>query len=146
MEWLKRIIESAKVDDGKIDVDSLMKKINAEFSKNAVAIADFNSINEQLEKANNTIKELEKSNKDNQDLQTKIKNYETEIVNLKAADLIKTKEFALKEKLNKMGVTDADYLIYKHGGIDKFNFDDKGVPIGVEEAVSGYKESMPYIF
>lgn len=146
MEWLRKIIENAKVEDGKIDIDAVMKEINMEFPKNAVPKAEFNSINEQLKTANVTIKELEKSNKDNEDLQTKIKNYETEIENLKANDLLKTKEFALKEKLAKIGVTDADYLIYKHGGIDKFNFDNKGTPIGVEEAVAAYKESMPYIF
>lgn len=146
MKWLRKIIENAKIDDGKIDVDSVMSEINAEFPKNAVPKTAFNSVNEQLKTANTTIKELEKSNKDNEDLQIKIKDYETEIENLKADSLLKAKEYALKEKLSKIGVMDADYLIYKHGGIDKFNFDDKGVPIGVEEAVSGYKDSMPYIF
>ncbi len=146
MEWLRKIIENAKIDGGKIDIDAVMKEINMEFPKNAVPKAEFNSINEQLKTANVTIKELEKSNKDNEDLQTKIKNYETEIENLKADGLLKTKEFALKEKLAKIGVTDADYLIYKHGGIDKFNFDNKGIPIGVEEDIAAYKESMPYIF
>ena len=33
------------------------------------------------------------------------------------------KTYALKEQLSKAGVTDADYLIYKQGGIDKFTFD-----------------------
>lgn len=146
MKWLRKIIENTKVNDGKIDIDSIMGEINEEFPKNAVPKSEFNSLNEQLKTANAAIKELEKSNKDNEDLQTKIKNYETEIETLKANDLMKTKEFALKEKLTKIGVMDTDYLIYKHGGIDKFNFDDKGIPIGVEEAVSGYKDSMPYIF
>lgn len=146
MEWLRKIIEKAKIEDGKLDIDMLMKEISMEFPKNAVPKAEFNSINEQLKTANGTIKDLEKSNKGNEDLQTKIKGYEAEIEKLKADGLLKTKEFALKEKLTKIGVTDTDYLIYKHGGIDKFNFDDKGTPIGVEETVSGYKESMPYIF
>ena len=146
MEWLKKIIEKAEIKDGKIDIDGIMKEINSEFPKNAVPKSEFNSVNEQLKTANSTIKDLEKSNKDNEDLQAKIKGYETEIENLKADSLLKSKEFALREKLTKIGVTDADYLIYKHGGIDKFNFDDKGTPIGVEEAVSVYKESMPYIF
>lgn len=146
MEWIKKIIEKAEIKDGKIDIDGIMKEINSEFPKNAVPKSEFNSVNEQLKTANTTIKDLEKSNKDNEDLQTKIKGYETEIENLKADSLLKAKEYALKEKLSKIGVTDADYLIYKHGGIDKFNFDDKGTPIGVEEAVEGYKESIPYIF
>ena len=146
MEWLRKIIEKAEIKDGKIDIDGIMKEISSEFPKNAVPKSEFNSVNEQLKTANSTIKDLEKSNKDNEDLQAKIKGYETEIENLKADSLFKSKEFALREKLTKIGVTDADYLIYKHGGIDKFNFDDKGTPIGVEEAVSVYKESMPYIF
>ena len=146
MEWLRKIIEKAEIKDEKIDIDGIMREISGEFPKHAVPKSEFNSINEQLKTANGTIKDLEKSNKDNEDLQAKIKGYEKEIETLKANDLLKTKEFALKEKLNQMGVTDSDYLIYKHGGIDKFSFDDKGTPIGVEEAVSSYKESMPYIF
>ncbi len=146
MEWLRKIIEKAEIKDGEIDIDGIIKEINSEFPKHAVPKAEFNSINEQLKTANGTIKDLEKSNKDNEDLQTKIKGYETEIENLKADGLLKSKEYALKESLSKIGVIDTDYLIYKHGGIDKFNFDDKGTPVGVEETVSGYKESMPYIF
>ena len=146
MEWLRKIIEKAEIKDGKIDIDGIMKEISGEFPKHAVPKSEFNSVNEQLKTANGTIKDLEKSNKDNEDLQTKIKGYETEIENLKAEGLLKSKEYALKKILSEMGVTDTDYLIYKHGGIDRFNFDDKGVPIGVEEAISGYKESMPYIF
>ncbi len=146
MNWLRKILQNAKIEDGKINIDEIMKEINIEFPKNAVPKTEFNSVNEQLKTANETIKDLEKSNKDNEDLQAKIKGYETEIEMLKADSLLRAKEFALKEKLTKIGVTDADYLIYKHGGIEKFNFDDKGTPIGVEEAVSGYKDSMPYIF
>lgn len=146
MEWLKKIIEEVKIEDGKIDIDTLMKEISAEFPKHAVPKSEFNSINEQLKTANGTIKDLEKSNKDNEDLQAKIKGYEEEIENLKAEGALKSKEFALKKKLSEIGVTDADYLIYKHGGIEKFSFDDKGTPVLVEEAVSSYRESMPYIF
>ena len=146
MEWIKKIIQNAKIEDGKIDIDAIMKEINSEFPKNAVPKAEFNSINEQLKTANGTIKDLEKSNKNNEELQNKIKDYETEIQTLKANDLLKTKEFLLKEKLTKIGVNDVDYLIYKHGGVDKFNFDDKGTPIGVEDTVASYKESIPFIF
>lgn len=100
MEWLRKIIEKAEIKDEKIDIDGIMKEISGEFPKHAVPKSEFNSINEQLKTANGTIKDLEKSNKDNEDLQAKIKGYEKEIETLKANDLLKTKEFALKEKLN----------------------------------------------
>lgn len=146
MEWLRKILDSTKIEDNKLDVDSLMKQINNEFSKNAVMRNEFNTLNEQLKTANSTIRDLEKSNKNNEDLQTKIKDYEEKFSKLEAEAVLKTKEYGLREKLSKLGVTDLDYIIYKHGGIDKFSFDDKGSPIGVEEAIAPYKESMPYIF
>lgn len=71
MEWLRKIIENAKIEDGKVDIDGIMKEVNMEFPKNAVPKSEFNSVNEQLKTANTTIKDLEKANKDNEDLQTK---------------------------------------------------------------------------
>ena len=43
---------------------------------------------------------------------------------------------------------DADYLIYKHGGIDKFTFDKENNPIGVEDTIKPYKEdtTMAHLF
>lgn len=148
MEWLKKLIENAKKkDDGSIDTDDLMKQINAEFPKNAVPKSEFNTINEQLKTANNTIIGLKKNNADNETLQKTIKEHETTISTLKAdSDKVK-KEYALKDKLkDDLGVTDPDYLIYKHGGIEKFNYDKDGNPIGLEDSVKPYKESIPHIF
>ncbi len=147
MEWLKKLIENAKKkDDGSIDMDDLIKQINAEFPKNAVPKSEFNTINEQLKTANNTIIDLKKNNADNETLQKTIKEHETTISNLKAdSDKVK-KEYALKDKLKDLGVTDPDYLIYKHGGIEKFNYDKDGNLIGLEDSVKPYKESIPHIF
>lgn len=146
MQWLRKILDKAKIEDGRIDIDSLLKEINEQFPKNTVLKSEFDILNEQIKTANNTIKDLEKSNKNNEDLQAKIKNYETKISELEANAALKTKEYSLKEKLSKLGVTDSDYIIYKHGGIDKFSFDEKGTPIGVEDTIAPYRESMPYIF
>ena len=43
---------------------------------------------------------------------------------------------------------DPDYLIYKAGGIEKFNFDNDNKPIGVEDAIKTYKEdaAMSHLF
>lgn len=149
MEWIKKILEAAKLtEDGKLDVEALMKAINAEFPKNAVPKADFNAKVKELDTANDTIKELEKASGDNEDLKKKVEEYKNDITDLqKTADETK-KTYALKEQLAKQGVLDPDYLIYKAGGIEKFNFDKDGVPLAVEDAVKPYKEdkAMAHLF
>lgn len=57
MEWLKKLLEGAKIVDGKLDVEALMKDINTEFPKNAVPKETFNDINGQLKKAKEIITE-----------------------------------------------------------------------------------------
>ena len=147
MEWLRKLIEGAKKnDDGSIDIDDLMKQINTEFPKNAVPKTTFNEISEQLKTANSTIKDLKKDNADNEELQNKVTDYEATIKKLEANAANTKKEYDLKDKLKDLGVTDADYLIYRHGGVDKFNYDKEGNVIGLEETVKPYKESIPHIF
>ena len=33
MEWLKAILEKAKIEDGKLDIDGVMSTVNSEFPK-----------------------------------------------------------------------------------------------------------------
>lgn len=148
MEWLKAILEKAEIADGKLDVDAVMNAVQKEFPKHAVPKEDFNAKVKELETANGTITELKKSNGDNEELQKKIGDYEAEIKNLKKSAEDTEKNYALKEQLSKQGVLDPDYLIYKAGGLEKFNFDKEGKPIGVEEAVKPYKEdaTMVHLF
>lgn len=147
MEWLKKLIEEAtKNEDGSINIDELMKSINTEFPKNAVPKATFNDVNGQLKTANDTIKDLQKDNKDNEDLQGKIKEYEITISTMKSDSEKQIKELLLKDKLRDAGVKDADYLIFKHGGVDKFNYDSTGALIGLEDTLKPYRESMAYNF
>lgn len=73
-------------------------------------------------------------------MQNKIKEYESEIETLKTDALNTAKTYALKEQLSKAGVTDADYLIYKQGGIDKFTFDKDGKPVGVDDILKPLRE------
>ncbi len=145
MQWLLDLI-AKHTKDGILDTDALTKEVNAEFPKHAVPKTEFNDINEQLKTANSTITDLKKNNSDNEALQTTIKDHEKTISGLKADAERTRKEYALKDKLRDQNVTDPDYLIYKHGGVDKFNFDKDGNPIGLEEAVKPYKESMPHMF
>lgn len=74
------------------------------------------------------------------------KDYNDKVTELKtAAENIK-KEYALKEKLTAAGVLDADYIIYKQGGLDKFTFDKDGAPVGVDDVIKPLKESSPHLF
>ena len=141
MEWLKKLIEGAKKnEDGSIDMDDLMKQINAEFPKNAVPKTEFNEAKEQLKTANATIETLKKDNGDNETLQGTIKTHEATIKKLQDDASNTTKTYALKEQLSKSGVLDPDYLIYKQGGLEKFNFDKEGKPIGIEDMLKPMKE------
>lgn len=148
MDWLKEILEKAVITDGKLNVDAVMKQVSAEFPKHAVPKKDFNDKAEELKKANDTIDDLKKEGIDNQKLQDKINDYEIETKKLKKAAEDTTKTYALKEKLTKAGVIDADYLIYKHGGLEKFNFDKENQPVGVEDVLKPYREdkSMAHLF
>lgn len=146
MEWLRKLLEGAKIVDGNLDVEALMKEVNTEFPKNAVPKETFNDINGQLKTANTTIADLKKNNADNETLQQTIKNHEATIKKLEGEALNTSKTYVLKDKLKEMGATDPDYLIYKHGGIDKFNWDKDGKLIGLEDTVKPYKDSIPHIF
>ena len=148
MDWLRAILEKATVTDGKLNVDDLLKQVSTEFPKHAVPKADFNTKVQELSAANKTIADLKKENGDNEELQKKVSGYEEEITQLKKSAADTEKTYALKEQLSKQGVLDPDYLIYKQGGLEKFNFDKAGKPIGIEETLKPYKEdkAMAHLF
>lgn len=146
MEWLKAILEKAEIKDGNLDVEALMSTINVEAPKNIIPKAEYNNVSKQLKEANDTIKDLKKNNAENEELQKKIKEHEDTIKTLQTNAANDRKEFDLKNKLKDLGVTDVDYLIYKNGGIDKFNYDKEGNVIGLEDTIKPYKESISHIF
>lgn len=146
MEFIKAILEKAAVTDGKLDVESLMKQINAELPKHLIPKEDYNSKVKELNAANETIKTLKKDHADNETLQATIKTHETTIANLEKDNADMKKTYALRDAIGKTGCTDPEYLIYKHGGLDKFSFDKDGKPIGVEDVVKSYQETNPILF
>ena len=146
MEWLKEILEKAVITDGKLDVEAAVKAINAEFPKHAVPKQDYNDKVKELSTASETIKDLKKNNADNAELQQKVKDYEAETARLKTEADNTRKEYALKDKLKEAGVTDADYIIYKQGGLDKFTFDKDGKVIGLDDVRKPMRESSPPLF
>lgn len=100
----------------------------------------------KLKEANTTIETLKKDNADNEELQKQVNEYKEKVTALETASANTVKEYALKDKLKEVGVVDADYIIYKQGGLDKFTFDKDGKPIGVEDMVKPLKESSPHLF
>lgn len=112
------------------------------------AVAEKENLEGQIKTLNTTIGDLKKNNADNETLQTTIANLQGELKKQQTASEEIVKTYALKEQLTKQGVLDPDYLIYKAGGLEKFNFDKEGKPIGVEEAVKPYKEdaTMAHLF
>lgn len=112
------------------------------------AVAEKENLEGQIKTLNTTIGDLKKNNADNETLQTTIANLQGELKKQQTASEEIAKTYALKEQLAKQGVLDPDYLIYKAGGLEKFNFDKEGKPIGVEEAVKPYKEdaTMAHLF
>lgn len=117
--------------------------------------AEKNNLSGQIKDLNNTIETLKNGNKDNQklqetitDLQGKLETANNDLKTIQEKADKTAKTYALKERLAKAGVTDADYIIYKAGGLEKFNFDKEGKPIGVEDSLKPFREdkTMAYVF
>ena len=146
MEWLRAILGGAKVTDGVLDAESLLSAIQKEFPKHAVPKAQFNEVNEKLKAAGATIEKMKKDNQDNEALQQEVNNYKAKVKDLETAAQNAQREYALKDQLKAAGVTDADYVIYKQGGLDQFPFDKDGKPVGVEEMLNPLRDSSPHLF
>ena len=101
----------------------------------------FDEVNGKLKEANTTIETLKKDNSENEELQKQVKEYKEKVTALETASANTVKEYALKDKLKEAGVVDADYIIYKQGGLDKFTFDKDGKPVGIDDIVKPLKES-----
>lgn len=105
----------------------------------------------ELDKANELIAELKKSTKGNEELQTKITGYETQVADLqKQLQEIKLKS-AIKVALLSEKANDIDYLTYKLENKLKdekktLELDDNGNIKGWKEVVDGLKIQYPNQF
>lgn len=104
------------------------------------------AVDAELKTANETIGTLKTENASNADLQAKVTAYEQQVADLQAQAATQAKTYALTGALKDAGVIDPEYLIYKHGGLEKFTFDADGKPIGTEEILKGYRESSAFLF
>ena len=108
---------------------------------------DFNAKDGELGKANDLIKKLQDGNKNNEDLQTKIKDYEAEITKMKEEQAQDKIENAIKIALlsNKAKTDDIDYLMFKiKNGENKVELDDKGSlkNFDIEDIKKTYKNNF----
>lgn len=128
-------------EHAQIVIDAWMEEM-----KGFVPKSSLDEISEKLKTANATIKTLEKDNKDNEALQKEVQTYKDKVTELEASAVNIRKEYALKDKLKEGGAIDADYIIYKQGGLDKFTFDKENNPIGVDDVLKPLRESSPHLF
>lgn len=145
---VKAYNEKPENKDKQVNVGNLSSGEYVGKGKYDTLLAEKGNLETQLKTLNTTIEDLKKNHKDNEDLQTKIGNLEKELKQQQGENVKISKNFALKEQLSKAGVMDPDYLIYKHGGIDKFTFDKENKPVGIDEVLKPYKEdtAMAHLF
>ena len=101
---------------------------------------------EELTKANQLIDELKKSNKGNEDLQSKISEYETTIADLNAKLEETQIQSAVKVALLESKALDIDYLTFKLKGKEELKLDKDGKIKGIDDMIAGLKTQFPNQF
>ncbi len=101
---------------------------------------------EELTKANQLIDELKKSNKGNEDLQSKINEYESTIANLNAKLEETQIQSAVKVALLENKAMDIDYLTFKLKEKGELKLDKDGKIKGIDDMIAGLKTQFPNQF
>ena len=100
----------------------------------------------ELVEANNLIAELKKSNKGNEDLQSKITNYENQVTQLQE-ELQKTKlDSAIKVALLSEKAADVDYLMFKLKEKGELELDENDKIKGWNDKIAALKTQFPAQF
>ena len=150
MEWLQKILSNAVYgDDGKLDVEATMKKINEEAPKHIIPKEQYNGKVKELETANQTIGDLKKNNADNEELQKTIKAHEGTIKQLKADHDKEIKGMRIDAAISKvLSVNNVKHVDLLAGKLDreKLIVSDDGTVSGLDEQVKGLKESYEDLF
>lgn len=152
MEWLKKLIEK-HTKDGKLDVEALMKEVNAEFPKNAVPKDVYNTLSEAKAKLEKDISERDKQLEalkkvDAEGLKAEIERLQGENKTAKEkfdSEMAKLKKntaidiFLSNQKAKNVKAVKA-LLDMEKVSIDGDNL------IGIEEQLKTLKEAEPYLF
>lgn len=144
MEWLKQILEGAKIEDGKLDITAVMETVNKEFPKHAVPKETFNSTNKELKIANETIETLKENNASNEELQKIINQHEDDTKALKAAHEKEINDMkidnAIKDILIKNKAIHVD-LLKTQFNKENIKLNEDGTMTGLEEQFNSIKET-----
>lgn len=150
MEWLQKILSNAVyTQDGKLDVEATMKKINEEAPKHIVPKEQYNGKVKELDAANNTIKQLEKDAKDNPDLKKAIKDHEAAMKKLQDehAEEIRGMQIdsAISKALSDQRAKHPELLAGKFDR-SKLQVTDDGKVIGLDEQMKELTKSYKDMF
>lgn len=150
MDWLQKILSNAVyTQDGKLDVEATMKKINEEAPKHIIPKEQYNGKVKELDAANNTIKQLEKDAKDNPDLQKAIKDHEAAMKKLQEEHAEEIKGMKIDSAINKaLSDQHAKYPELLAGKFDrsKLQVTDDGKVIGLDEQMKELTKSYKDMF
>lgn len=150
---LKAVTDAiAKVNEG--EADKLKHVRFADLSEGGYVSKDkytdletsLNGKTSELEKANSLIEELKKSTGQDEALQQKITNYETEIATLKKENEILRTENALRFALVEAGAVDVEYLMFKAKEKGEIKLGEDGKIKGEADLISGLKTQLPAMF
>ena len=137
MEWLQKILSNAVyTQDGKLDIEATMKKINEEAPKHIVPKEQYNGKVSELNTANNTIKKLEADAKDNPDLKKAIDDHKKEIDRIQKEHAEEIKGIKIDSAISKaLSDKKAKYPELLSGKFDreKLQVTDDGKVIGLDE-------------
>ncbi len=151
---LKEILKSQGLTDEQIESVIGEMKQNKIFTSNEENLdirygklkTDHDTLTTQFNEAKELIDTLKKSNKGNDDLQSKVTDYESKVQTLQE-ELDKTKmESAIKVALLGAKADDVDYLAYKLKEKGELKLDDKGNIKGIEDMLTSLKTQFPMHF
>lgn len=150
MEWLQKILSNAVyTQDGKLDVEATMKKINEEASKHIVSKEQYNAKIKELDAANGTIKQLKKDAEDNPDLQKAIKDHEAAVKKLQAEHAEEIKGMKIDSAIDKLlADKKAKYPELLSAKFDraKIQVTDDGKVIGLDEQMKEIEKNYKDMF
>ena len=150
MEWLQKILSNAVYgDDGKLNIEATMKKINEEAPKHVIPKEQYNAKTKELDTANDTIKDLKKNNADNEALQTTIKEHESTIKQLKEDHEKEMKGIKIDSAISKiLADSQAKHpdLLSSMFDRDKLIVSEDGKVTGLDEQLKGMKETYKDMF
>lgn len=151
---LQEILKSQGLTDEQIE------KVTGEMKQNKIFLADeenlgirykklkddHDTLTKQHGEATTLIEELKKGSKGNEQLQSKITAYETQVSELQS-ELEQTKvESAIKVALLSAKAVDVDYLTFKLKEKGEIKLDDQGNIKGIDDMLAGLKTQFPTQF